>query len=120
MNGAPAEAATSRSPVASTTILPRMAWRPSLLSTTTPLAAPLAAGAAAPGARGRVDLGLGPHVVGEGLEPVGIEGGGIDEGLRLQVRGKVEPPPARPLAPHGGVGAPIGLGGCHRQSQFLQ
>ena len=35
--GAPAEAATSRSPVASTTILPRMAWRPSLLSQMTPL-----------------------------------------------------------------------------------
>ena len=40
MCGAPAEAATSRSPVASTTTRPRIAWRPLLLSQTTPVMRP--------------------------------------------------------------------------------
>lgn len=40
MCGAPAEAATSRSPVASITTLPRMASRPLLVSQTTPLTSP--------------------------------------------------------------------------------
>jgi len=40
MCGAPADAATSRSPVASTTTRPRIAWRPLFVSQTTPVMRP--------------------------------------------------------------------------------
>ena len=120
MKGAPAEAATSRSPVASTTISPMIACRPLLLSQTTPvMSAVFDDRAAEPAVQAQIDLRLGDHRVGDALEPVGIERRGVTDRLRLGMGMKVEHAPARPLAPQRLVRAALGFRGHDAEADPL-
>ena len=66
-----------------------------------------------------VDPGLADHRIGYALEPVGVERGGVADRLRLDVRMKVEHPPARPFAPQRLVGAALGFGRHDAQAEAL-
>ena len=62
-----------------------------------------------PAMQPQVDLRLADHRVGDALEAVGIERGGVADRLRLDVRMKVEHAPARPFAPQRLVRAALGF-----------
>ena len=84
MNGAPADAATSRSPVASMTILPMIACRAALaLADDANDAAVLDDCARKPAVEPDIDFRLSDHRVGRALEAVGIERGGVADRLGL-------------------------------------
>ena len=84
MCGAPADAATSRSPVASITTSPRIASRPLLVSQITPLTWPSSTSVRENHeCRRSVDAGLLHHLERDALPGVGIEGGGEADRVRL-------------------------------------
>ena len=87
-----------------------IACRPLLLSQTTPLIRPsFDDRPAEPAVQAQVDLRLGDHRVGDALEAVGIERGGVADRLRLDVRVKSNTPQRDHLRHNALVGAALGL-----------